>query len=283
MVQPGAKWRIVMCLLASSACAFLAGCSNDGDHCPDCVGHGIVGPGPEYWARLYDWTDLETWPDPSLWSDDKLRSFAYSGSRGHPGFYQEAPSRGAPYYENTISLRLEPDKWIELSAATRDSAFAWSERSARLSAYYRDLVSESETEKYFEFRRVYSAHPSDVILNRVHKLSYLDRSMYDRLHPSPILGIFEVRPIDAANARELIEYMWANCRLVDFGRPLSRGLAESPSGFTEEIYFCYTIGADWGLCDKIGLGRARVSVDRTTGEITSTVEELREVNGVCYE
>jgi len=239
------------------------------------AGHG--------WARLYDWSDLATWTDPSLWSDNKLRSFAYSGSRGHPEFYREDASRGHPYYENTISVRTETDKWIELSTGTRDSALAWSEASATSSAYYRDLVSESETEKYYEFRRVYSAHPRDVILSRVHKSSYLDRSMFDRFHPSPVLGVFRPRPIDEANARELIEYMWANSRLVEFGRPLSRGLVESETGFAEEITYSYTVGGDWGVCDSIVLGRAIVTVDKSTGMITREVEVLREVKGVCHE
>ena len=107
--------------------------------------------------------------------------------------------------------------------------------------------------------------------------------MYDRLHPSPVLGIFELRPIDESHARELIEYMWVNSRIVDFGRPLSRRLVESESGFAEDIYFCYTIGGDWGMCDTIVLGRAIVSVDKTTGEVTCEEQKLREVNGVCYE
>lgn len=260
-------------LLLLSVSAFLTGCS-DGDR---------DGPGPEYWARLYDWSDLDTWSDPSLWSDNKLRSFAYSGSRGHPGFYREDASRGHPYYENTISVRSEADKWIELSTGSRDSALAWSEASATSGAYYRDLVSESETEKYYEFRRVYSAHPSDVMLSRVHKSSYLDRSMFDRFHPSPVLGVFRLRPIDEAHARELIEYMWTNSRIVDFGRPLSRGLVESESEFAEEIHYCYTVSGDWGMCDSIVLGRAVVRVNKTTGMITREVDELREVNGVCYE
>lgn len=263
-------------VLLLSVFVFFVGCSDDG-------GDGIVGQGPEYWASLYEWSDLATWTDPSLWCDNKLRSFAYSGSLGHPDFYQEDYSLGSPYYENTISTRMEADKWIELSTSTRDSALAWSETSATSSAYYRDLVSESETEKYFEFQRVYAENPRDVILSRVHKSSYLNRSMYDRLHPSPVLGVYRVRPIEESGARELIEYMWANSRIVDFGRPLSRSLEESETSFAETIYFSYTIRGDWGTCDSIVLGRALVRIDKTTGEVTSEVEELREVNGVCYE
>ena len=274
MARHWMKLSSVTWVLLLSALAFFAGCSDDGDN-------GIDGPGREYWAGLYDWSDLATWTDPSLWTDNKLRSFAYSESRGHPDFYQEDYGRGSRYYENSISTRMESDKWIELSTGTRDSALTWSETSATSSAYYRDLVSESETEKYFEFQRVYSENLSDVILSRVHKSSYLDRSMYDRFNPSPVLGVFRVRPISESGARELIEYMWINSR-IDNGRPLSRGMEESEVSFTEEIYYSYTVGGDWGTCDAIVLGRALVRVDKTTGEVTKEAEELREVNGVCY-
>ena len=267
MARHWMKLSSVAWVLLLSALAFFAGCSDDGDN-------GIDGPGREYWAGLYDWSDLATWTDPSLWTDNKLRSFAYSESRGHPDFYQEDYGRGSRYYENSISTRMESDKWIELSTGTRDSALTWSETSATSGAYYRDLVSESETEKYFEFQRVYSENLSDVILSRVHKSSYLDRSMYDRFNPSPVLGVYRVRPISESGARELIEYMWINSR-IDNGRPLSRGMEESEVSFTEEIYYSYTVGGDWGTC-------ALVRVDKTTGEVTKEAEELREVNGVCY-
>lgn len=276
MARHWMKLSSVTWVLLLSALAFFAGCSDDD-------GDGIDGPGREYWASLYDWSDLATWTDPSLWTDNKLRSFAYSGSRGHPDFYQEDYERGSPYYENTVSTRMESDKWIELSTGTRDSALSWSETSAASSAYYRDLVSESETEKYFEFQRAYSENPSDVILSRVHKSSYLNRSMYDRFNPSPVLGAYRARPINESGAHELIEYMWINSGIVAYGRPLSRGLEESEASFTEIIYYSYTIGGDWGTCDAIVLGRALVRVDKTTGEVTNEVEELREVNGVCYE
>jgi hypothetical protein len=121
------------------------------------------------------------------------------------------------------------------------------------------------------------------MLSGVHKSSYLDRSMFDRFHPSPVLGVFRLRPIDEANARELIEYMWANSRIVDFGRPLSRGLVESETEFAEEIHYCYNVGGDWGTCDSIVLGRAVVRIDKTTGAITCDVDEVREIKGMCYE
>jgi len=263
-------------LLLIICAAVLSSCSEDGSD-------GISGPSGEYWARLYDWSDPATWPDPAGWPDNKLRSFAYSRHWGHPDFYQEDSSRGSVYYENTISTGIEHDQWIELCTSDRDSAFAWSETSAGNSAYYRELESELETDKYFEFRRVYAAHPSDVILSRVHKFGYLNRSMFDHLDPTAVIGVFNVRPISPPAARELIEYMWVNGMIIDFGRPITRDVVETETSIVEEIYYSYTVGGDWGTCDTIHLERARVQVNKATGEITYDADAVRAVSGVCYD
>ncbi len=268
------------CLAALPLLVFLI---VSGAGCTDGKNDGIVGPNAVYWAGLYDWSDISVWDDPGNWPDDKLRSFAYSGIAAHPDFYSEDLNGGFRYYENTISIGTESDKWIELSTDTRDSAYTWSEISANNGAYYRTLESERETEKFFEFRRVYLERPTDIMLSRVHKTSYLDRSMFNRFSSSDTVGVYNIRPILGSEAQELIEYMWKTCRLVDFGRPLTRNFSESDSGFEEEIYFNYTIGGDWGICDGVVLGRAVIRVDKNSGAVTRFVEELREIDGVCYE
>jgi len=276
MVQFSIKSRVVALLLFVFLVANGAGCSDENSD-------GIVGPNSTYYADLYDWSDITEWTDPDSWPDDKLRSFSYSGEYAHPEFYSEDLNGGFRYYENTISVRTESDRWIELSTDIRDSAYTWSEASSNSSAYYRTLESERETAKFFEFRRVYLEHPTDIMLSRIHKSSYLDRSMFDRIHPSDVVGVYKVRPILGPEVQELIEYMWKTCRLVQSGRPLTRNFSENDSSFEEEIYFIRTIGGDWGICDTVILGRSVVSVDKTSGEVSRFVEELREIDGVCYE
>lgn len=270
-------WRHIQIGTAAVLSLFLlASCSGD-----DSDGYG--GPSPRYWAALYDWTDAATWTDPATWSDDKIRSFAYSGEKSHPDFYREDYSLGAPYYENTLSAGLLQDQRRDLCTDDRDSAYAWSEFSSVNSAYYRDLVSERETEKFFEFRRVYSRHPSDVILSRVHKRSYLNRDMFDCLRPTEVLGVFRARPMTAASARELIEYMWANGMIVDYGRPLSSDLRETEVDFVIEIYYTAFVTGDWGLCDTIHFCRALVRVAKASGAVSREYAEMRTLDGVCHD
>ena len=69
-------------------------------------------------------------------------------------------------------------------------------------------MSESQTEKYFQFRRVYQQDTNDVVLDRVHKLSYVDRSMFDWFNPTRFIARLNVSPIDTLVAQNLVEYLW---------------------------------------------------------------------------
>lgn len=116
-----------------------------------------------------------------LATDAEIVNKTYDVSYFFPAdFTYEKYSEGSLYYENTVSTRTNEAVSIELHTNDKAQARAWSETSSKRSSYYRDLVSERETEKYFEFKRVYARYPTDVLLSRVHKSSYfvplLDKS-----------------------------------------------------------------------------------------------------------
>lgn len=95
---------------------------------------------------------------------------AYSKTYMYPaGFNFQQNFDGSLYYENTISIRASQTSLVELDTNDKQQAKDWSETSSSTSAYYRELVAERETEKYFEFKRVYSVNAKDVILSRVIK------------------------------------------------------------------------------------------------------------------
>ncbi len=246
----------------------------------------IIGPDESYWANLYDWDDPGIWHNPDGWSDDKVVSFAYSGHRLPAGFHVEDQPTGHPYYQNTVSTYsnlCDPGEcWIELCTDDRDYAFQLSEYSALHSSCYRVLESERETEKYFEFRRVNEAYSIDVILDRVHKCSYLDRTMYDSRRPMKVLGVFGHRPITAAAVRELVEYMWGAGMLEWYTGVASSETLESADAFTQRLLYVIRSGGDYGLCARVQLRKAMVSVDKATGEITSWSTTMRELTGVCW-
>src|SRR6266446_7909691 len=97
-----------------------------------------------------------TTPDSLSLTTSQIFQAVYSSYKFPKGFYEEDLQGGAIYYENSVSIKPLSQRqphWFELSTNDRDQAFAWSESSAVNSAYYRQLQSETQTEKYFEFRR----------------------------------------------------------------------------------------------------------------------------------
>ncbi len=114
------------------------------------------------------------------------------------------------------------------------------------------LLVERQTEKYFEFKRVYSLNPNDVILSRVHKCAYLDRSMYDFLNPGDIIGIFKKNNFIKTDAKELIEYLWFTENYNNTSSKVYEGVIQSNGQFY--IYYLYEIEivyGDYGVKDVL--------------------------------
>lgn len=226
-------------------------------------------------------------PTPYEWTDDQIVTFSYAPFVWPDGFYHEDTDGGYPYYENTVSVappRERRDEWIELCTTSRDEAWAWSESSAVHSAYYRALVSERQTPKYFEFKRVNPADSADVLLSRVHKSSYLDRSMCDRFHvPSDVLGIMRQEPRTSETARELIEYMWSCVGVAHPGAMAMYSVAsETDASFVQTILYTSRVNGDYGMCDTIYFGEATFHIAKLTGEITGEHRTIRTITGHCH-
>ncbi len=224
-----------------------------------------------------------TSPPPPEYTDEQLLELVYSGYKFPDDFYEEDLEGASIYYVNTVSvlpLHERKSVWIEFCTDDRDQAFAWSESSNVNSSYYRDLVSESETEKYYEFRRVYAERPTNIVLYRAHKCSYIDRSSVDKFHLNDTLGVFTQRPITVAAVKELAEY-------IQFINTYNNGSSKTLHSESEEddtsvslVIHQLSIGfGDWGMCDQISLGTVTYSVDRQTGVITISRERIRGVQG----
>lgn len=224
--------------------------------------------------------------DPDDWSDDQLLSVVYARSWHPEGFYREDRSLGPPYYENTVSIGQSDcpagDCWFELATDDDEQAAAWSEASSLNSSVYRTLVSTHHTERYFEFRRVADAQPDHVLRSRVHRLSYLDRSAVDRLHPTDTLGVASATPLTAPAVQELVEYMWANSLVVPFGSPLGVRTDADQAAIVCTVLYYRLVGGDWGLCDEVSLRQAVVRVDAATGVMTLSDTLVRTIDGRCY-
>ena len=212
----------------------------------------------------------------NIYTKDKLFEIAYSNYKYPEGFYSEELDGGSLYYVNTISIKPLEERehiWIELSTNNRDTAFYWSELSCLNSSYYREYVSERQTEKYYEFRRVRESNLDDIILSRAHKSSYLDVSMYDRFQPGEVIGRYMQRPFQKEHVHELIEYL----TFIRTYQTANIQILESASEELQNKFSCTLLkldlsGGDWGVYDEVELWRQTYLIDKSTGDITQSEE-----------
>ena len=212
--------------------------------------------------------------------DSTILRLGYSSSLAPDGFYVEDWEAGSIYYETTLSIapeHLRQPPFYFLSTNARQQAYAWSESSSVHSAYYRELVSERETDRFYEFRRVYKQNPKDILLSRVHKLSYLDRSNFDYFAHASLIGRLNARPIDEATVRSLAEYLW----FIDYDG--TRALASVPATRGDTVYcalYELRMGwGDWDMNDVAVLYRTVYAVSRSNGDVIRQRYELRRVVG----
>jgi len=190
---------------------------------------------------------------------------------------------GSIYYNNNLSI-LPLEKRIsssfQLSTDDSDQAREWSELTSKNSSYYRKLVDESENEKYFQFKRVYEQNPKDIILSRVQKSSYLDRSMYDFFNPGNIIGKYTNKSYQINEVKELIEYLWFIEHYNSSGRKvLNSSIQEESSRFVHSIEELKIYRGDWGMHDQIFVLESIFYVDKNTGHITFNEKEIEKLKG----
>ncbi|MEX1014385.1 MAG: hypothetical protein WDZ80_04460 [Candidatus Paceibacterota bacterium] len=221
--------------------------------------------------------------DPSIISDREMYEIAYSDLKWPDDFYQEDVLEASIYYENTVSIKPIDEReyiWNQLCTGDIEIARKWSELSSLYSSYYRELVSEKETEKYYEFKRVYSEAPSDVILSRVHKCAYLDRTMFDFFNGEGILGIFNMENFTQSDVKELVEYLWfiENHKVV--GENVHSSVTEKIDGkYVHTIYSVQLLSGDIGIPDMINYVLNRYHVSIGTGEITFDKQVIKQIKG----
>lgn len=221
-------------------------------------------------------------PKISLTTDEReIMEKAYSKTYMFPdNFDYEKTLDGSLYYENTVSIRTSDNTWIELDTNDKLQAKEWSEISSTTSAYYRDLVAERETEKYFEFKRVYSVNPKDIILSRVHKSSYFKPS-FDKFKPSNKIGTLKINSINKETAKVFIEYMWTSYLVSYPDKVLETNIVEYSDKIRYNLKAVNVIYGDWGMCDVIEVKSFDFFIDKLSGDVTFNSSQIKELKGTC--
>lgn len=207
---------------------------------------------------------------------------AYSSDYFYPAdFYSESIDSGSIYYENTISvkpLNQRENSWIELCSNDIDQARTWSELSNSYSSENRILVSERQTEKYFEFKRASPISKRDMVLSRVHKKSYFIPLM-DRFKAIDTIG--QVPNISSQNPdiKQLIEYLWSSGAIGAPTKVIEANLQDTTVGHMYTIKSITIVGGDWGIDDVIHLYKNTFLIDTSDGIITLERKLIEDIEG----
>ena len=216
-------------------------------------------------------------------TDAEILGITYSSYKQPASFYNEDLQGGVLYYENTVSIGFNGPGEVpcfELSTNSHQQALEWFQEGLGNSPYYGPIIGEGETERYFEFRCKYKPDSTLVMHDRVHKLSYLDRSMYNTFKPTPRIGRFNFRPLDENAVKSLVEYFWFIENYQMGGR---QALAAVPASTSDTVYCALydlaTSYGDWDLRDQIAVRRTVYAVSRSSGDIVKRVYTIRTVQG----
>jgi hypothetical protein len=136
------------------------------------------------------------------------------------------------------------------------------------------------TERYIEFAS--SVGPPYGVAIRVHRVSYLDRSMVDRWRPDSIVGVFTSRsieflPVRGPTVKGLAEYLWVKDE--QFPKVLASFSYDGGDVVVHAIYDLVLVWGDWGMGDRIFMRRLEYRVNKRTGLIVLRAHVVREIAG----
>ena len=206
---------------------------------------------------------------------ESIIQMAYSKDYYYPdNFYHEKNLDGYVYYENTVSILPTDERkdiWIELSIDDKSQAKEWSVLSNEYSSVNREIIVESETEKYFQYKKVNVENDNDILLSRVHKLSYF-QSLYNKFSAIDTVGIY-YGELTMENVKELIEYLWS-CETLGYAhKVIESNISENDESYIQVIESLVLIIGDWGIPNMINIYENTFQFDKSTRILTVKIEK----------
>ncbi|MHA2254067.1 MAG: hypothetical protein ACXAD7_27190 [Candidatus Kariarchaeaceae archaeon] len=224
----------------------------------------------------------------SNFTDNELLRATYSSYRIPSDFYY-VELIASTYYitantkANTGHLQLCTDNYTQASE--------WSNTSAENMADFRPLISDRETEKFYEFYRkrigvgYQGREYNDHILLRVHKCSYYTPGDYNITDLGMEIGYYNLQTITLNSSKEFVEYLFyrVGYEFNDYGmRVLSSFNEQYNNSIIHYIYFIQQIIGDFGMCDEVGLIREIYEINLTTRLVRNSFERIRSIDGECH-
>lgn len=219
---------------------------------------------------------------PANEEDSKILELAYDGDYLYPlGFYHGSQSEESIYYENTVSIMALDQReniWIELSTNNYNDALLWSDNSNNYSSVNRKIISERETEKFFEFKRQNINYSTDVLFSRVHKTSYF-LPIHDKFQIPDTIGIYN-GVLEENSVNEFIEYLWGCGSLgLNHSKVIVSYIAEHPDYIEQYIQSIAIIFGDRGIKDYIFVFDNYLTINKTNRSVILKTFEVKTVKG----
>ncbi len=226
------------------------------------------------------------------YTEKEILNAVYSNYKTPKGFFKDTLKEGENIFDIPSYLRLREDNnWIFY--CTNDINTAKQKIDEKIEKNNYNLININQNEKFFEFKTLKPESknfPNNkyYLSYRVYKCSYLSdlqHGMYykkDNFISDNYIGTFAKKTITKKNVKELIEFLWYSA----FGNYNKRG-AKVLGSFTEEntdsikhIIFETRVGyGDWGIHDQIFLIKSIYTVDKNSGKIELTEENIKKLEG----
>lgn len=207
------------------------------------------------------------------YTDKTIINFSLNGSKYPDGFYNEGLSNSSIPYVNTFSIGFSSSDWIYLCSNDSSEAFNW----IRLLAHNSNFIY-SDTEKYYQALAVDSVSQHRIYY-RVHKCSYLDRSIYEGFRDNDSLGILNKRPINENSVKEVIEYLWyIKNHQINNPKVFYTTYYENSNNFIYDVYVVNYTEGDFDMCPYITVEKQSYSLDKNTGIIIKNIKVIRVIS-----
>jgi hypothetical protein len=214
--------------------------------------------------------------------EQRILELAYSKDYTYPaGFYHEVIDTGSIYYENTVSIKPvneRQDIWIELNTIDKNEARLWSDESNEYSSVNREIISENETDKFFEFKRKNIEYAKDILLSRVHKTSYF-QPVLNMFYKPDTIGKYNSE-LSLPNIKELVEYLLSCGTLgVNYSKVLRAEIKEYNDYYEYYIQSIVIIHGDFGINDEIIVNDNFVTLKKTDRKLIVKTNEVKTIQG----
>jgi Mg2+ and Co2+ transporter CorA len=218
--------------------------------------------------------------------EDRILELAYSKDYIYPSsFYHEVNDTGSVYYENTVSIKSITDRdhiWIELNTNDKDEARLWSDKSNEYSSVNREIIDESETDKFFEFKRKNIIHAHDILLSRIHKASYFQPVLNKFSVSDSIIGKYNGE-LNQTSVKELVEYLWS-CGTMDvsYSKVLETELKEYDECFEYYLQSILIVYGDFGMHDEINVYDNFVTLKKSDRNLIVKTNKVKTIQGIQH-